>query len=186
MTLDQLLERIPAYAKDLRLNITAVLRQTELNAQQLWGTAVASALASRNPEVTRAILNEATPHVSPEAIEAAKAAAAIMGMNNIYYRFQHLTTNEKYRPLPARLRMNVIRTHGVPQVDFELWSIAVSAINGCAACVAAHERVVLEKGLTEEAILAAIRIASVIHGLAAVLDAEDAVPSAAEPLVGQA
>lgn len=183
MKLDELLERIPAYAKDLRLNVTAVLRQTELNAQQLWGTAVACALASRNPEVTRTILQEAAPYLSPEAMEAAKAAAAIMGMNNIYYRFQHLTDNERYRTIPARLRMNVIRSHGVPQVDFELWCIAVSAINGCAACVASHERVVLEKGLTEEAILASIRIASVIHGLAAVLDAEAAVPVTAEPLV---
>lgn len=183
MTLDQLLERIPAYAKDLRLNITAVLRQTELNSQQLWGTAVASAIASRNPDVTGTILNEAALHLAPEALEAAKAAAAIMGMNNIYYRFQHLTENEKYRTIPARLRMNVIRTHGVPQIDFELWCIAASAINGCAACVAAHERVVLEKGFTEEGILACIRIASVIHGLAAVLDSETAVPSAAEPLV---
>lgn len=185
MKLDDLLEQIPAYAKDLRLNITAVLRQTELNAQQLWGTAVACAVASRNADVTRAIVDEAGPHLAPEALEAAKSAAAIMGMNNIYYRFQHLTENEKYRTLPARLRMNVIRTHGVPQVDFELWCIAVSAINGCAACVAAHERVVLEKGLTEEAIAAAIRIASVIHGLAAVLDAETAVPSRTEPLVAE-
>ena len=85
--------------------------------------------------------------------------------------------------MPARLRMNAIRSHGVSPVDFELWCIAVSAINGCGACVAAHERVVLEKGVTEEGILAAIRIASVIHGLAAVLDAEVAVPSTAEPLV---
>jgi len=183
MKLDDLLEQIPSYAKDLRLNITAVFRQTELNALQLWGTAVACALAARNAELTRTILSEATPHLTPEALEAAKAASAIMGMNNIYYRFQHLSGSEKYKTMPARLRMNVIRSHGVSQVDFELWCIAISAINGCGACVAAHERVVLEKGLTEEAILAAIRIASVIHGLAAVLDAEAAVPSSAEPLV---
>ena len=186
MKLDDLLERIPTYAKDLRLNITAVLRQTDMNAQQLWGTAVASALASRNPELTRTILAEAAPHLTPEALEAAKSASAIMGMNNIYYRFQHLSGNEKYKTMPARLRMNVIRSHGVPQADFELWCIAVSAINGCATCVAAHERVVLEKGVTEEAILSAIRIASVIHGLAAVLDSEAAAPTAAEPLVAPA
>jgi alkyl hydroperoxide reductase subunit D len=185
MTLEEFIELIPAYAKDLRLNITAVLRQTELTAQQLWGTAVTSALASRNADLIQMVLSEAAPHTTPEAMEAAKSAAAIMGMNNIYYRFQHLTENEKYRTIPARLRMNAIRTHGVPQVDFELWCIAASAINGCAACVAAHERVVLEKGMREEAILAAIRIASVIHGLATVLDAEAAVPSRTEPLVAQ-
>jgi len=105
-------------------------------------------------------------------IEGAKAAVAIMGMNNIYYRFHHLSKNEKYATLPARLRMNIIRSHGADVADFELWCVAVSAINACGKCVDAHERVLREKGVTEEAINAAIRIASVIHGLAVVFDAE--------------
>lgn len=171
MTLEQLSERIPDYAKDLKLNLSSVLRQTELNEQQLWGTAVASAIAARNSELTAAVLAEASGHLSPQAVEAAKSAAAIMGMNNVYYRFLHLTANEKYRTIAARLRMNAIRTHGVDQADFELWCTAVSAINNCQACVASHEKVVREKGISEEAILAAVRIASVLHGVAAVLDA---------------
>jgi alkyl hydroperoxide reductase subunit D len=106
-------------------------------------------------------------------LEAAKAAAAIMGMNNIYYRFgQHMTSNESYRGMPARLRMNVIRSHGIDQADFELWCVAVSAINGCAACVDAHERVVRDRGMSEETVLAAVRLASVIHGLAIVFATE--------------
>ena len=171
MTLEQLTERIPDYAKDLKLNLGSVLRQTELTEQQLWGTAVASAIAARTPELTAAIIEEAKSHLSPQAMEAAKSAAAIMGMNNVYYRFLHLTANEKYRTIPARLRMNVIRTHGVDQADFELWCTAVSAMNNCQACAASHEKVVREKGIPEEAILASVRIASIIHGIAAVLDA---------------
>ena len=100
-----------------------------------------------------------------------------MGMNNVYYRFLHLTKNETYGTIPARLRMQIIRSHGVDQADFELWCVAVSAINACGACVDSHEKVVREKGMTEETVLAAVRIASVVHGLAAVLDAEKAVPS---------
>jgi alkyl hydroperoxide reductase subunit D len=95
-----------------------------------------------------------------------------MGMNNIYYRFLHLISNEKYATLPARLRMNAIRTHGVEHVDFELWSLAVSAINGCGKCVDSHEKVVREKGATEELVLAVIRVASVLHAAGAVLDTE--------------
>jgi lipoyl-dependent peroxiredoxin subunit D len=95
-----------------------------------------------------------------------------MGMNNIYYRFLHLTSNEKYATLPARLRMNVMRTHGVDPIDFELWGIAVSAINGCGKCVDSHEKVVREKGAGEETVLAIVRVASVIHAIGAVLDAE--------------
>jgi len=172
--MERLYDSFPDYARDLRLNLQNVLRQTELTAQQTWGTAVASAIAARNPQITVAVLAEAATHLTPEALNAAKAAAAIMGMNNIYYRFQHLSGNERYPQIPARLRMQVIRSHGSDPLDFELWCTAVSAINGCGACVSSHEGVLREKGVTEETILAAIRIASVIHGAAAVLDAETA------------
>jgi alkyl hydroperoxide reductase subunit D len=129
-------------------------------------------MASRNPQLIGAVLAEAGQHLSPEALHAAKAAAAVMGMNNIYYRFQHLSGNERYGQIPARLRMQAIRSHGSDPVDFELWCTAVSAINGCGTCVMSHERVLRDKGVTEETILAAIRIASVMHGSAAVLDTE--------------
>jgi alkyl hydroperoxide reductase subunit D len=172
MLLADLLETVPAYARDLKLNFSSLTQQAELTRQQIWGTVVASAIGSRNYGFTQAILGEAANHLSAQALEAAKGAAAIMGMNNVYYRFLHLTANEKYRTLPARLRMNIIRSHGVDQVDFELWCVAVSAINGCAACVDSHEKVVREKGLSEEAILAAVRLAAVVHGLATVFDTE--------------
>jgi len=103
---------------------------------------------------------------------AAKAAAAVMGMNNIFYRFRHLSTNPKYGTMPARLRMQVIGKHGSDPVDFELWCLTVSAINGCGACVDSHEHVLREKGVSEETVIAAVRIASTIHAIAAILDAE--------------
>ena len=174
MQLEQLLALCPDYAKDLKLNLTSVLNQAELTPQQTWGTFVACAIAARNPVILDTALTESARHLTPEALNSAKAAAAIMGMNNIFYRFRHLTSNEKYGTLPGRLRMQMIRMHGGDPVDFELYCLAVSAINGCAACVDAHERVVREKGLTEENVLAAVRIASVVHGLAAVMDAEAA------------
>jgi alkyl hydroperoxide reductase subunit D len=173
--MDRVYELFPDYARDLKINLQNVLKQPELTEQQTWGTAVASAVASRNPQLMEAVLEKASQHLSPEAMGAAKSAAAIMGMNNIYYRFQHLSGNSRYSELPARLRMQAIRSHASDPLDFELWCIAVSAINGCGACVASHENVLREKGVTEETILAAVRIASVIHGAAGVLDAEAAV-----------
>jgi alkyl hydroperoxide reductase subunit D len=172
MNLNELMETLPVYARDLKLNFSTLSQQKELTEQQIWGTLVASAVASRNSDLTKAMLTEAALHLSPQALDAAKAAAAIMGMNNVYYRFQHLTSNENYRTMPAKLRMNVLRSHGVDQVDFELWSAAASAIKGCGVCVDSHEKIVRHKGLSEDAVLAAIRLASVIHGLATVLDAE--------------
>jgi alkyl hydroperoxide reductase subunit D len=168
--MQELLDRFPDYARDLKLNLQNVLKQEELTEQQTWGAAVACAIASRSSVLTASVLAEASQHLAPEAMYAAKAAAAIMGMNNIYYRFQHLAANDRYGQIPARLRMQVIRSHGSDPVDFELWCLAVSAINGCGACITAHQKVLLEKGMKEENILAAVRIASVIHGSAAVLD----------------
>lgn len=178
LTFEELGQALPAYAKDLKLNLSSVLRQTELSPQQTWGTAVASALASRNKDVYAAIVGEGAKNLSPEALEGAKAAGAIMGMNNIYYRFQHLVEKEKYSTIPTRLRMNVMRQHGTDPIDFELWSLAASAINGCGKCISAHERVLVEKGMNEESIAAAIRIASVVAAIAAVFEVEPvAVPA---------
>jgi alkyl hydroperoxide reductase subunit D len=173
MQLDQLIDGLPAYAKDLKLNYSSLVRQNmELTPQQLWGTVVASAIATRNPELTAAALEEGAKQLSAQALDAAKAAASVMGMNNIYYRFLHLSSNEKYGTMPARLRMNVMRTHGVDHNDFELWSLAVSAINGCGKCIDSHEKVVRDKGVSEETIIAVVRIASIMHAIGPVLEAE--------------
>lgn len=173
MSIEALKNRVPDYAKDLKLNIGSLANETLLTPQQLAGTFVASALASRNAEVTREVLEEFAPKLSPEALAAAKAAASIMGMNNVYYRFVHMIGGD-YANLPARLRMNVIGKPGVDKVDFELWSLAVSAVNGCGMCVESHEKQVRAGGLSTEQVQAAVRVAAVVHAVAATLDGEDA------------
>jgi alkyl hydroperoxide reductase subunit D len=174
MTIETVKSALPDYAKDLKLNLGSVLSPTPaLTEQQLWGTAVASAIAGRNPALREAILAEAAAKLSPAALAAAKAAAAIMGMNNVYYRFTHLVSSQDYRSMPAKLRMNVIGNPGVDKLDFELWSLAVSAINGCGMCLDAHEKEVLGKGATRETVQNVVRIASVIHGVAVALEVEE-------------
>ena len=175
--MDALKDRIPDYAKDLRLNLSSVLTPQGapgLSESQLWMTALASAIASRNAELARAIEAEAATRLQPVEIEAARAAAAIMGMNNVYYRFLHLVEDDEYSKLPAKLRMNVIGSPGIAKADFELISLAVSAVNGCGKCVTAHERILRQHEVGREAVQSAVRIASVMHALAGVLDYEDA------------
>ena len=173
MSLEDLKNALPEFAKDLKLNLSSLATEQLLNEQQKAGTFIASALASRNAQVTKAVTAEFGPKLSPEALNATKAAAAIMGMNNIYYRFVHLVGGD-YKTLPAKLRMNVMAKPGVDKVDFELWSIAVSAINGCGMCLESHEKVVREHGISAEQIQAVVRIAATVHAVAAVLDGEDA------------
>lgn len=172
MSIDTLKARLPDYAKDLRLNLSSLATEPVLSEQQRAGTFIAAALAARNPEVVEAMVGEFGPRLAPQALEAAKAAASIMAMNNIYYRFTHLASAPDYRTLPAKLRMNVMAKPGVEKADFELWSLAVSAINGCGMCIDAHERELRHLGLTPEAIQTAIRIAAVVHAIAATLDGE--------------
>lgn len=183
MSFESFLDLFPSYARDIKLNLSSVLKQTELTPQQLWGTAVTSAITARNPQVLRAITAEAQAHLSGPALEAAKSAAAVMGMNNVYYRFLHMPESETYSSIPARLRMQAIRTHGIEHVDFELWCTAASAINNCHVCVKSHEKVLREKGMEEEKIVAAIRVAAVIHAAAIVLDEVAASQTATEEVV---
>lgn len=172
MSIQTLKDRLPEYAKDLKLNLGSLAAETVLNDTLKAGTFVAAAFASRNPEVIAAINAEFAGKLAPAEFTAAKAAEAIMGMNNVYYRFLHLAENEEYSRLPARLRMNVIGAPGTAKENFELWSLAVSAINGCGMCIASHEKVVRAAGLTAEQVQAAVRIAAVVHAVAVALEAE--------------
>jgi alkyl hydroperoxide reductase subunit D len=175
MSLDAFRDTLPAYAKDLSLNLSSLETDTNLTHQQKWGTFVAAAHAGGVGPVVRAIEQAATEAgLSEEARTATKAAAAIMGMNNVYYRSLHLMKNPEYRTLPTRLRMNIIANPGVDKLDFELWSLAVSAINGCGMCLDAHEGELKKRNVANVAIQTAIRIASVVNAVSHVVAAEEA------------
>jgi alkyl hydroperoxide reductase subunit D len=175
MSLDTLRETLPAYAKDLSLNLSSLASETVLSDQQKWGAFLASAYAVGVPQVVKAVEAAAVAGgLSEEARTAAKAAAAIMGMNNVYYRSLHLLSNPEYRTLPARLRMNVLANPGVEKVDFELWSTAVSAVNGCGMCLDSHEAELKKHGVQAQQVQAALRIAAVVNAVSRVVQAETA------------
>lgn len=174
MSIESLKNALPEYAKDLKLNLSSLVTEPSLTDQQRAGTFIVAALAARDPIVVEAIVEEFAPKLSAAALNAAKAAAAIMAMNNIYYRFTHLVSSPDYKSLPAKLRMNVIGKPGVEKADFELWSLAVSTINGCGTCLDAHERELRKAGVGVETIQAAVRIAAVVHAVAATLSGEAA------------
>jgi alkyl hydroperoxide reductase subunit D len=175
MSIDALRDLLPAYAKDLSLNLSSLASETVLNDQQKWGAFLASAYAVGEAYTVKAIAAAAQAGgLSDEAATAAKAAAAIMGMNNVYYRTLHLLHNADYRTLPARLRMNVIANPGVDKTDFELWSVAVSAINGCGMCLDSHEAELKKRGVPAAQIQCAFRIAAVVNAVSRVIAAETA------------
>jgi lipoyl-dependent peroxiredoxin subunit D len=164
-------QTFPESAKDIRLNLQSVLEGGALSAAQKWGVAAACAIASRNLVLRDAILEDAREQAGDAVVDDARAAAVLMGMNNVYYRFRHMIGKPIYSQKAARLRMQRIAQPATNKLDFELLCLAVSAINGCEACLKAHEQAVMDGGLTDEHVHDAVRIAAVVHAAAVALEA---------------
>ena len=173
MSLAELRSRIPDYAKDLRLNLESVLSDAGapgLDGKQIRAIALASAIASRYLPLAAAIEAFAAEQLSPEEINGAKSAAAIMAMNNIYYRATHLIHNDEYGTMRAGLRMNIMANSGIDKMTFELASLAVSAINGCGACLDSHERTLRQHDISAQGVQSSLKIGSVVHAVAVTLE----------------
>jgi alkyl hydroperoxide reductase subunit D len=173
MQLDDIKTALPAYAKDLRLNLDSVLSEggaQGLTARQIRAVALASAIAARHIPLTRAIETFASEQLDGIEIDGVRSAAAIMGMTNVYYRFTHLVANKEYETLRASLRMNVMANPGIETVAFEAASLAVSAINGCGMCLDSHEKTLRQHGVSAQGVQSIVRIASVIHATAVTLE----------------
>lgn len=170
MSIEELKRRVPDICKDVRLNLTSLASDETFGPDTKYGLMLACAIATRNGEVAKAFDAEVSGGIAPAYRDAACAAAAIMAMNNVYYRFVHLTTNKTYATLPARLRMNLIGNPGVPKIDFELWCLAVSAINGCGMCMDAHEKTLTDAGVDTARIQAAVRYAAIIQSVAVAIE----------------
>ena len=168
MSLKAFAETLPDYAKDLRLNMSSLLNDQQLGDQRKYGLLLACAHGSGYKPIVDAAEAEIAGKLSPEAANAARAAAAIMAMNNVYYRFVHLASNPEYGQMPAKLRMNVIGQPGIDKADFELFSLAVSAQNGCGMCIDSHEKVLKGHGVSAEIVQAAVRVAAVVKAVATV------------------
>lgn len=169
MSIDSFKETLADTAKDIKLNLSKVLSEDGapgLTQKQIMGTALASAHATRSLPLIAAMTAEAATVLNGEEIAAAKAAATIMAMNNVYYRFIHLAADDEVKKMPANLRMQVLANPGIPKLDFEIEALAVSAINGCGMCMESHVHEVVAQGLSKQGAQSAIRIAAVMNAAA--------------------
>lgn len=163
--LERIKEAIPEIAKDIRLNLGKVLDVSQndgLSEQQILGSALAAAYSLGDRE----LIAELELAIGDEAlVGAARLAASLMAMTNIYYRYVHLTGNSEVEHAPAGLRMQGMMNPGVDRVVFETLSLAVSALNGCGVCVSSHARQLQEHGYSAGAIARIGRISAVIHAV---------------------
>ena len=173
MDLDVLRASLPDYAKDLRLNLESVLSENGaqgLELRQLRAVALASAIASRHAPLVAALETLAAESLAPAEIAGVRAAAAMMAMTNVYYRFTHLLSNKEYESMRAGLRMNVMANPGIDKASFELCAMAVSAVNGCGMCMDSHEKTLRQHGVSAQGVQSALRIAAVVHAVAVTLE----------------
>ena len=168
MSLTAFADSLPDHARDLRLNLTALLADQTLGDERKYGLILACAHGTGHKPLVDAAEAEAAGKLDAAYADAARSAAAIMAMNNVYYRFVHLASNPVYQTLPAKLRMGCLGAPGIDKADFELFSLAVSAQNGCGMCIDSHERTLSKHGVKAETIQAAARVAAVMSAVAAV------------------
>jgi alkyl hydroperoxide reductase subunit D len=181
MDLTTVRDRLPEYAKDLKLNLGTVLTASSLSEVEAWGSGLAAALASKNPLVIQALKRECSSRLTPEQVQGVAAAAAIMSMNNVWYKLVHIHEDAEVKQVPARLRMQVIGSHGgVDKRLFEAWSLAVSVVNSCAFCVTSHTQVLRQAGMSAQNIADIGRIAAVVKAVSDVLTFDESFQAEAD------
>ncbi len=163
--------KLPDYAKDIRLNLDAVIARSSLSPQLAVGAALAAAFAAKAPAIVATIRSDATLDATHQ--QAALTAAALMGMNNVWYPFVEMADDADLKTVRAELRMNAYATHGgVDRQSFELYALAASIVGKCEFCVQSHYKLLKETGLSTQQLRDVGRIAAVINATAQVLATE--------------
>lgn len=175
MSIEQLKQAIPEFAKDIRLNLShlfGTIAQSGLTEIQFYGVALAVAYTLKDKGIIDAVTEDGAIYTTSELKQAVKTAVALMAMNNLYYRAIHLAENKELAAMPANLRMNGMLHTGTSKENFELFALAVSVINGCGMCIHSHVRQLLEHGVNKIAVQTVLRIAAVLNALSIALTPE--------------
>ena len=169
--LDSLKALVPDYAKDIRLNLDATIARSSLPAREAAGTALAAAFAAKSTPIVDAIRGS---HVlAPVDAQAALTAAALMGMNNVWYPYVEMAADPELKTLRAELRMNAYANHGgVDKRAFELYALAASIVGKCEFCIASHYKLLKETGVTTQELRDVGRIAAAVNAAAQVIAIE--------------
>ena len=166
--LQTLKDQIPDYAKDIRLNLDAVISRSALPTEDALGVTLAAAFAARNKTLVDAF-RAATPEAERNA---ALTAAALMGMNNVWYPFVEMANDEDLKTQRPELRMNAYASHGgVSKLKFESYSLAASIVGKCHFCAKSHYALLKAEGMSITQLRDVGRIAAVVNAVAQVLAA---------------
>lgn len=157
---------VPASFKDARMTLESALASPALGATsaQTMAYAVAVYLGSRS------LASALQAGLTPENVEQAEVAAAIMGMTNVYYSFMDSADIPGVRAMPAQLRMvSYGQQAGKDKLGFEAAALAVSVVGKCKPCIVSHVDALKQLGFTDEQFRDLARVAASVNAVAKVL-----------------
>ncbi len=169
--LDLIAGTLPEFAFDVVDTFRRAVASELLTATQTWGVILASAYTTRNNRLIKVMENAASAHINATTINAARMAASVMSMNNVYWRFWHYVDDKDYLQIKSDLAQESFHSHGIEDIDFEMMCLAVSDINICSGCLRTHSRGLLREGVAKEQVMHIVRLAATVHGMATSLAA---------------
>lgn len=163
---------VPDYAKDARLNLDATIARSTLPANEAAGVALAAAYAAKNARLVALI--RASGALDEVEVNGALTAAALMGMNNVWYPYVEMAHDPELKARPAQLRMQAYATHGgVDKRLFELYALAASIVGKCHFCVQSHYAALKDSGMSVDQLRDVGRIAAVVAAAANAIAVEE-------------
>ena len=162
-------DRMPEYAKDIRLNLDSTIARSSLAPEDAIAVALAAAFAAKS----KPLIDAFKAAVPPAEGYAALTAATLMGMNNVWYPYLEMADDTDLKTQRPELRMNAYASHGgVAKAKFESYALAASIVGKCHFCVQSHYALLKQEGLTPQQLRDIGRIAAVVNAAAQVLAAE--------------
>lgn len=169
MWVDLLKESLPEYAKDIRLNLDAVINRSSLDPVVAQGCALAAAFAAGNSRLATAIDAEIDNRTEANA---ALTAGSLMAMTNVWYTYTKMVNDPAFNALGAGLRMNAIASHGgTSKINFEAYALAASIVGKCHDCVVSHFNTLKKEGMSLENLRDIGRISATMQSVARILNA---------------
>lgn len=170
-TAQQLIQVESRYIKDLKINVSNVLNNTQyLNKKEALLLAYAVAVNEKFDLLKETFYKQAQEAGATEAeLAEIVSCTSLMNANNIFYRFRHYVKKDFYTNTPAGIKMSIMMNPVLGKEFFELVSLVVSSINGCEMCITSHEQSILQHGGTESRILEGVKLGAIIKSLITVI-----------------
>lgn len=153
---------VPSFVHDFFMNFRKfVLSGGKLAEKEKMLVALAVAgQAGSQPWISYLSEFAATRDITPEEITETLAVGATNSMYNVLFKFRDISGRDVFEGMPVGLRAHTFQSTSLSDQTVELINLALSDINACKPCTAAHVEKAKKEGVSDEAIYEAIQCAA--------------------------